>query len=235
MALFQTATKAAAKAERNNYLAEIRCGRMTLNASNGMVEPELEKGLLYVHRSKDDMLIHLTWKNRKNGNVLDDLIVFEGDCTVRHIKQLPDHRVFFVRINATKNRKFFWLQHTDKEKDEELLEHLDQALNNTSLAEARVKKALAESGTTAKGPKTGADRTMEQLANLMSGSNAGASSDIINQLMQAGALGGGGVDELLQQISGGAGMSSAAPPAAAAPSAETPVASKKSGEVKRPN
>merc|ERR1712127_265031 len=65
----------------------------------------------------DDTLIHLVWKERAVANSKipeDDLIVFEGDCSVRLIKQLPDHRVFLVRWNQTNTRKIYWMQHTDK-------------------------------------------------------------------------------------------------------------------------
>lgn len=178
------------------------------------------------------MLIHLTWKDRTANKVEDDLIVFEGDCSVKFINQLPEHRVFFVKMNQTKQRKFYWFQHTTKDKDEELIEHLSQALNNTGAAEARVKMTLESSGQSAKGLKSGADRTMEQLANLMSGSNAGASNDVLNQLMQSGVLGGGGagLEELLQQVGGGGGSGQTAA-AQATPSRGTG-GEKKSKKVK---
>lgn len=193
MALFQQA-KQAATAAQNNYIAEIRCGRMNMKQDSGMVEPELEKGLLYVHRSREDMLVHLCWKNRKSDSVLDDLIVFEGDCSVKHIKQLPEHRVFFVKMNQNNERKFYWFQHTDKETDEALIGDLHEALNNTAAAEEKQKKAKAATSGAKAGGKTG-NRGLDQLSSLLGGNADG--NQVLTQLMQSGALGPDGMRQLL--------------------------------------
>jgi len=225
MALFQQAKQAATKAQ-NNYIAEIRCGRMTMKA-DGMVEPELEKGLLYVHRSREDMLVHLCWKNRKSDSVLDDLIVFEGDASVKLIKQLPEHRVFFVKMNQNNERKFYWFQHTDKETDTTLITDLNEALNNTTAAEAK-KKAKAASSGAKPGAKLGKGG-LDQLSSLLGGNAEG--NQMLTQLMQSGALGPDGMRQLLdlaQREQGGdeSQTPSAATSATNQPAVEsTPVAS----------
>lgn len=228
MALFQQAKQAATKAQ-NSYLAEIRCGRMNMNSENGMVEPELEKGLLYVHRSREDMLVHLAWKNRKSDSVLDDMIIFEGDCTVKQIKQLPDHRVFFIKMNQIGQRKFFWFQHTNKEKDDELIKDLNLALNDPSAAEAKKKAAQASAGV----KPSGKARGLDQLSSLL-GSNNANTGEVLNQLMQSGALGQDGMQQLLEQLTGGnefggsqtpSAATSATNATAAAAAQQTPVSS----------
>ena len=116
MALFQTQSGSAAQAP--SYLAEIKCGRMKFDKDSKMVTPEEQKGLIYVEKSKDDGMIHLCWKQRgKSTNKLEDWLVFEGDVKVKLITQLPEHRVFFLKFNATNERFFFWMQNADKVKD----------------------------------------------------------------------------------------------------------------------
>jgi len=229
MALFQKPT-ANSRAPATNYLAEINCGRMVMNETTKMVEPQLEKGLLYV-KQMDDTLIHLVWKERGVANSKipeDDLIVFEGDCSVRLIKQLPDHRVFLVRWNQTNTRKIYWMQHTDKTKDEELVKDLDTALNNTTEAQKKQREKNKSSS-----KKDGSEKAAAgglDLASLMGG-EAG-SSEILNQLMQSGALDQNTMTSLLQQM-GGANMGgSSEEKSETAAAAETPKSSKPSKKAK---
>jgi len=233
MALFQKPTTNS-RAPATNYLAEINCGRMIMNETTKMVEPQLEKGLLYV-KQMDDTLIHLVWKERAVANSKipeDDLIVFEGDCSVRLIKQLPDHRVFLVRWNQTNTRKIYWMQHTDKTKDEELVKDLDTALNNTSEAQKKQREKNKSSS-----KKDGSEKAVAgglDLASLMGG-EAG-SSEILNQLMQSGALDQNTMTSLLQQM-GGANMGGSSEEksenaTAAAAATETPKSTKPSKKAK---
>lgn len=229
MALFQKPTTNS-RAPTTNYLAEINCGRMIMNETTKMVEPQLEKGLLYV-KQMDDTLIHLVWKERGvvNSKIAeDDLIVFEGDCSVRLINQLPDHRVFLVRWNQTNTRKIYWMQHTDKTKDEEFVKDLDTALNNTSEAQKKQREKNKSSS-----KKDGSEKAAGglDLASLMGG-EAG-SSEILNQLMQSGALDQNTMTSLLQQM-GGANMggSSEEKSDATTAAAETPKSSKPSKKAK---
>jgi len=139
MALFQS--KAADTKSRKSYLAEIKCGRMHFDEKTKLVTPQSQKGLLYVVRSKEDEWIHLCWEQRgpsiadSKKKFLDNLsdvdwLCFENDVNIKLIKQLPDHRVFFIKFTATNERIFFWMQHTDTEKDEELIKNVDKSLNN---------------------------------------------------------------------------------------------------------
>jgi len=147
MALFQNASQKSKS--KTNYIAEIKCGRMTFNSATKMVNPEAEKGLLFVEKSSEDGMIHLCWKTREKDNKLSDWLCFENDVKVKFITQLPKHRVFFIKFNATNERHFFWMQDApasvsfedsaEKSSDKERLRRIDLALNNLSELE-KIKK-----------------------------------------------------------------------------------------------
>jgi len=182
MALFQQ--KKSSTVKKNNYFVELTCGRMNMNDDTKMVEPEPSKGLLYVYRSKDDQLVHLCWQNSTTETNLSDLIVFEGDCVAKQIKQLPEHRVFFIRFNQTKQRQFFWFQHTDKEKDEQLITDLNNALNNQSEAEKKLKEK-AKSSMPGVGKKI-ANKDFRQLQQIAG--QLGANPQELMEWYQSGVL-----------------------------------------------
>lgn len=202
MALFQAPSAKGGNVVQHNYLAEIRCGRMQIDEATSMVEAQPEKGLLYVKRM-NDTLIHLVWKERNNPSSKipdDDLIVFEGDCTVRLIKQLPEHRVFLVKWVQTNTRKLFWLQHTDSAKDEELIKNLDDSLNRPSEVEKKKRSSKAASSGK-KEEKSGAGAI--DLASLMGAD--GGNGELLSQLLQSGAVDPSTMNSLLQQINGASG------------------------------
>ena len=60
-----------------------------MNLENTTVTPDARKGLLVLRKSEDG-LMHLIWKDRAAGTVVDDLIVFEGDATMRRLDECPD-------------------------------------------------------------------------------------------------------------------------------------------------
>ena len=148
MALFQN--KPASTALKTNYLAEIKCGRMKFDKETKMVTPEEQKGLLFVERGVDDsQFIHLCWKSREKGKTtekLEDWLIFQNDVKVKLITQLPEHRVFFIKFNATNERHFFWIQHNEKEKDIGQIEKIDMAMNNTSELEKLNREKEKEAG-----------------------------------------------------------------------------------------
>merc|ERR1711972_416971 len=155
---------------------------------------------------------------------MGDLIVFEGDCSVRLIKQLPEHRVFLVKWNQTNTRKIYWMQHTDKSKDEELVKDLDLALNKTSEAQKKLReKNKKETGGKSGAEKGGASGGLD-LGSLM---GEAGSSEILSQLMQSGALDQNTMNSLLQQM-GGAGIGGA-DNAAETPKSSRPASKKGNG------
>lgn len=148
MALFQSRPDTSSSGAKTDYLAEIKCGRMTFNPETKMVTPEPQKGLLFVEKNKSDNMIHLCWKMREKSSStkLEDWLCFESDVKVKLITQLPDHRVFFIKFNATNERFFYWIQTAESDSDKESIKKLDMALNNTAELEKLKKAEKKEAG-----------------------------------------------------------------------------------------
>lgn len=64
---------AAASSRGNKNLVEFKAGKMTLSGKT--VQPDKRKGLVYVYQSEDS-LMHFCWKDRTNGIVEDDFMIF---------------------------------------------------------------------------------------------------------------------------------------------------------------
>merc|ERR1719217_699753 len=86
--------------------------------------------------------MHLTWKDRTNQTVEDDLIIFQGDATIRHLPQCKDGYVMLLEFTQTKRKLFFWSQERRKKgldfskpedvsKEKALLEKANRALTGT--------------------------------------------------------------------------------------------------------
>merc|ERR1712167_26292 len=119
------------------------------------------------------------------------------------------------------------MQHTDASKDEELVKDLDLALNNTSEAQKKQREKNKASG----GKSSGTEKASGglDLASLMGG-EAG-SSEILNQLMQSGALDQSTMNSLLQSMGGGAGIGGGNETATETPKASKPSGSSKKGKL----
>ncbi|KAM9343062.1 proteasomal ubiquitin receptor ADRM1-like isoform 2-T2 [Pholidichthys leucotaenia] len=108
-------------------LVEFRAGKMTLKGKT--VTADKRKGLVYIHQT-DDSLIHFCWKNRTNGMVDDDLIIFPDDCEFKRVSQCTTGRVYVLKFKAGSKRLFFWMQEPSEEKDEENCKKVNEFLNN---------------------------------------------------------------------------------------------------------
>jgi hypothetical protein len=120
-------------------LFEMHCGKCTLAGTTVTSDPR--KGALVLKKSEDG-LMHLIWKDRGTQAVEDDLIVFQGDATLRHLPQCKDGFVMLLEFTQTKRKLFFWSQERRKKgldfskeedvaKEKELLEKANRALNGT--------------------------------------------------------------------------------------------------------
>jgi len=120
-------------------LFEMQCGKATLAGTTVTADPR--KGLLSLKKSEDG-LMHLVWKDRSSQAVEDDLIVFQGDATLRHLAQCKDGYVMLLEFTQTKRKLFFWSQERRKKglefskledvsKEKSLLEKANRALNGT--------------------------------------------------------------------------------------------------------
>ena len=88
-------------------LFEMQCGKATLAGTTVTADPR--KGILSLKKSEDG-LMHLIWKDRTTNAVEEDLIVFPGDATLRHLDVCKDGYVMLLEFTQTKRKLFFWSQ-----------------------------------------------------------------------------------------------------------------------------
>ena len=87
-------------------LVEFRAGKMSMNSSN-LVTPDKRKGMVMVEQG-DDQLMHFKWKDRTNGNIEDDLIIFPDDVEFKKVPQCTTGRVFILKFKNSSRKLFFW-------------------------------------------------------------------------------------------------------------------------------
>ena len=120
-------------------LFEMQCGKATLAGTTVTADPR--KGILSLKKSEDG-LMHLIWKDRTTNAVEEDLIVFPGDATLRHLDVCKDGYVMLLEFTQTKRKLFFWSQERRKKgldfskpedvsKEKALLEKANRALTGT--------------------------------------------------------------------------------------------------------
>jgi len=130
MALFQQNSSGSSKA-----LCEFKCGKMTLSGTT--VTADARKGLLTIEKGEDQAM-HLYWKDRTTGKVEDDVYLFPDDAEFVHVPQCKDGRVYLLKFKSHSNKRFFWMQEPEKnkDKDKELIEKANEAINNPQAAES---------------------------------------------------------------------------------------------------
>jgi len=135
MSIFAAANAPAGRSS----IFEMQAGKATLAGTTVSADPR--KGIMALRKSEDG-LMHLTWKDRTNQTVEDDLIIFQGDATIRHLPQCKDGYVMLLEFTQTKRKLFFWSQERrkkgldfskaeDNAKEKELLDKANRALNGT--------------------------------------------------------------------------------------------------------
>merc|ERR1712002_683291 len=124
MALFQ---QNSGSGSGSKNLVEFKCGKMSLSGTT--VTADKRKGLLYIYR---DDCTHFCWKDRTSGKVEDDLMVFPNDAEMVPVPQCTTGRVVLLKFKEGNKKLFFWMQEPDtkKDKDEDLIKKVNEALNN---------------------------------------------------------------------------------------------------------
>lgn len=123
-------------------MVEFRAGRM--NMVGKMVNPDSRKGMVYLYQA-EDQLIHFCWKDRSNGKVEDDLIIFPDDCEFKRIDQCKTGRVFLLKFKSSSRRLFFWMQEPKTDKDEEYCRRVNDIMNNPPSANSLSSSRAGES------------------------------------------------------------------------------------------
>lgn len=124
--LFSTGAAPSASMSRN--LVEFKAGKMEMR--DKMVHPIKRQGLVYLRQSPDDSLMHFCWKDRQNGVVEDDLILFPDDCEFKRVKECTTGRVFVLKMKSSNRKMFFWMQEAKADRDEEYCKKINELLNN---------------------------------------------------------------------------------------------------------
>ena len=122
-------------------MLQMKCGKM--NIANTTITADPRKGLLILRKAEDG-LMHLIWKDRNAGTVVDDLIVFEGDATIRQIEECKDGFAMLLEFSQTARKLFFYSQEPRKKglgwaaddvtKESELLDKANQILTGGAAA-----------------------------------------------------------------------------------------------------
>jgi len=118
-------------------LLQMKAGKMNLQGTTVTADPR--KGIITLRKS-DDGLMHLLWKERNSGGVEDDLIVFEGDASMRRLEQCQDGYAMLLEFTQTGRKLFFYSQEPRKKgldwddttKEKELLERANGILTGGS-------------------------------------------------------------------------------------------------------
>ncbi|KAI2811205.1 adhesion regulating molecule 1 [Blomia tropicalis] len=96
---------------QNQYLVQFKAGKLVKNGN--LVTPiKDKKGLVYLHQSADDTLMHFCWKDRTTGQVEDDLIIFPDDAE-------------FLKVSPM----YYWTKGKE-DKDEEYVSKINEYINN---------------------------------------------------------------------------------------------------------
>jgi len=116
-----------------------------MNIEGTTVTSDPRKGLL-VLRKAEDGLMHLIWKDRQANSVVDDLIVFEGDATIRQLDECKDGFALLLEFSQTARKLFFYSQEPRKKglawtaedtaKEKELVDKINSILTGGPSAAA---------------------------------------------------------------------------------------------------
>jgi hypothetical protein len=154
-------------------LFQMKAGR--LNLAGTTLTADTRKGLLILRKAEDG-LMHLIWKDRNAGTVEDDLIVFEGDATIRNLDACKDGFAMLLEFSQTARKLFFYSQEPRKKgtgweaddvsKEKELLDKANGILTGGSAAPAG-------GGAAAVAPGGALGMTQSELMALLGGAAAG--------------------------------------------------------------
>ncbi|KAG5648281.1 hypothetical protein DXG03_004851 [Asterophora parasitica] len=146
-------------------LLAFKAGRAFRRPGTNFVDPSPEKGAISLTNG-DDGLLHFTWKNRTNGQVEEDLILFPSDASFVKVSQATSGRVYVLKFSSSDQRHFFWLQDASSARDEEFVNNVNGLLDDP---EYTLEWGTPQASTSAQGSSStqpAFQATPEQLASL---------------------------------------------------------------------
>ncbi|GLB38461.1 putative proteasome complex subunit Rpn13 ubiquitin receptor [Lyophyllum shimeji] len=158
-------------------LLAFKAGRAFRRPGTNFVDPQPEKGAIVLTNSEDGLL-HFTWKNRRTGEVQEDLILFPSDASFVKVPQATGGRVYVLKFSSSDQRHFFWMQDASSARDEEFVNNVNRLLENpeenlqwgsTSTATSQPQAPTSAQPSVSTQPAAGAanfQATPEQLAQL---------------------------------------------------------------------
>ncbi|GJJ70191.1 26S proteasome regulatory subunit N13 [Entomortierella parvispora] len=114
-------------APASNHLLQFKAGRCFRDGDTNTVKPDATKGLVYM--DEEDGLMHFYWKNRTTKEVEEDLILFPGDAEVIEVPQCTTGRVVMLQFKSSSEKKFFWLQELNADRDSILVQQANSLIN----------------------------------------------------------------------------------------------------------
>ncbi|BES92223.1 Proteasome complex subunit Rpn13 ubiquitin receptor [Nesidiocoris tenuis] len=204
---------AASRGQTKN-LVEFKAGKMTLKET--MVYPDKRKGLVYIYQS-DDSLMHFCWKDRSNGSIEDDLIIFPDDVEFKKVQQCTTGRVYLLKFKSSSRKFFFWLQEPKTDKDDDNCRKVNEILNNPpALGSQR------SGGATPDGDLQNmlSNMSQQQLMQLFGGvGQIGGLSSLLGTMNQSSRTSGSGSSSVPSSAPTPAAVTSAPPISSPAPAA----------------
>ncbi|KAG9509140.1 Proteasomal ubiquitin receptor ADRM1, partial [Fragariocoptes setiger] len=176
--LFSTGSAPTSGGSRN--LIEFKAGKMELRGK--MVHPLKKSGLVYLHQSPDDELMHFCWKDRQTGVVEDDLILFPDDCEFKHVSQCTTGRVYVLKMKSSNRKLFFWMQESKADKDEEYCNKINEYLNHPPTPNRRGMSDIASEGDI---HALLNNMNPQQIAQLISSAGGGQSASSLASLLNS--------------------------------------------------
>ncbi|KAI8332984.1 proteasome complex subunit Rpn13 ubiquitin receptor-domain-containing protein [Blakeslea trispora] len=117
--------------QRNSHLVEFNAGKVIREGN--LLKPDLRKGVIYMDQS-DDQLMHFYWKERKFSEPQDDFIIFPDEAELTRVEQCTTGRVYCLQFKSSSQKVFYWMQSKDADKDEALVNRVNQLINDPQSA-----------------------------------------------------------------------------------------------------
>ncbi|GAA5915696.1 hypothetical protein JCM5296_003496 [Sporobolomyces johnsonii] len=95
-------------------LLQFKAGRSFRQGDSNQVVSQPDRGLVYLQ--EEDGLLHFYYKDLSSQAVVEDLIIFPGDASLKVADK--QHRVHVLKFNSSSARHFFWHQDPGLSEDE---------------------------------------------------------------------------------------------------------------------